>query len=493
MTVPMSYFQGEPLKIGNETQLLIDDNIVEDRWALERVLHPPSKHLLNPILVKDKPWEGDIALSPYVMWDEDFGRYRMWYKCFSLTNYWGAGGPPYHLSYAESDDGINWEKPDLDVSDYPGYPISNVVYTGTYRQRTQGVQVIKNPDQSDPNKRYMYIHVEAIPHPEEGLQSGVNVAYSPDGLRWTLPEPPKHILDYHSDCLNHVVYDPQEEQWLLYCRPIHMFSSGRRDLRVGQIGGRHMRRRVSVMTSKDFINWSYPRTCMYPDEMDTPDYDACTVFRWAGQFIMLYAAMEGDVTGSNEVRLASSQDGVNWERFYTREPYIARGREGDWDAGQVTVSGPPVIQGDTMLIYYSGTPNTQYETTTQSGIAVAMAKVDRFVEQRGGDRPGYLLTKEFVVEGNRIKINTVMPGMAYHEQFIRVEIASHPPLGGHHGSSQPYPGFSFEDSDVLKGSRTDMTVTWNGSADISELAGKPVYLRFEIVNMGLFSFKITQE
>jgi hypothetical protein len=38
-----------------------------------------------------------------------------------------------------------------------------------------------------------------------------------------------------------------------------------------------------------------------------------------------------------------------------------------------------------------------------------------------------------------------------------------------------------------------MTVTWNGSADISELAGKPVYLRFEIVNMGLFSFKITQE
>ena len=74
MSVPMSYFQGEPLKIGNETQLLIDDHIVEDRWALERVLHPPSKHLLNPILVKDKPWEGDIALSPYVMWDDDFGR-----------------------------------------------------------------------------------------------------------------------------------------------------------------------------------------------------------------------------------------------------------------------------------------------------------------------------------------------------------------------------------------------------------------------------------
>ena len=68
-----------------------------------------------------------------------------------------------------------------------------------------------------------------------------------------------------------------------------------------------------------------------------------------------------------------------------------------------------------------------------------MAKVDRFVEQRAGDRPGYLLTREFVLEGNRLTLNTAMPQKPYHEQFMRVEIARHPPLGAHYGSSQPYP------------------------------------------------------
>ena len=127
------------------------------------------------------------------------------------------------------------------------------------------------------------------------------------------------------------------------------------------------------------------------------------------------------------------------------------------------------------------------------GLEPATAKVDRFVEQRAGDRPGYLLTREFVLEGNRLRLNTAMPQKPWHEQLVRVEIARHPPLGRHYGSSQPYPGFSLDDSDELRGTRTDMPVTWNGSPDLSALVGKPVYLRFEIINMGLFSFKVAQE
>ncbi|MCY4376019.1 MAG: hypothetical protein OXC31_19880 [Spirochaetaceae bacterium] len=48
-------------------------------------------------------------------------------------------------------------------------------------------------------------------------------------------------------------------------------------------------------------------------------------------------------------------------------------------------------------------------------------------------------------------------------------------------------------SDELRGTRSDMPVTWNGSRDLSALLGKPVYLRFEIINMGLFAFRVTQE
>ena len=146
MAVPQTYFQDKPLEIGNTTQLLVDDYIVEDRWGLKRVIHPPSKYLKNPILNRDKPWESVMVLQPWVMWDDDFGKYRMWYKCFSKSNNQGGTGPAYYTCYAESDDGFNWEKPLLDVCDFPGHPKSNVVYMSTYGRRTQGTQVLKNPN-----------------------------------------------------------------------------------------------------------------------------------------------------------------------------------------------------------------------------------------------------------------------------------------------------------------------------------------------------------
>ncbi len=485
-----TYFQGQPRQIGNETQLLVDDHVIEDRWRLTRVLHKPEKFLRNPVVVRDKPWEGDFAYRPAILWDEDFGRYRMWYQCFSTSNYYGSGGPPYYLCYAESDDGIAWEKPLLNVCEFPGYGKTNVVYCGTFRNRVQGVQVLKDPRDPDPQKRYKMICLEARPV-QDGFQSGVNMAFSPDGFAWTLPEGP-HLLDYHSDCYNHVVYDPVNHIWLLYCRPIHMFATGRDSGNPpgGKPGSRHMKRRIAAMTSPDLVHWSYPRTVMYPDERDLPDYDSCAVFRYGSHFLMHYAVMEGDQTGSVDSGLASSPDGFNWERFYTRESYLARGREGDWDAGQVFINTAPVQQGERLLIYYTGTTNPQYRESGQAAIGLALTKIDRFAEQRAGDDPGYLLTKEFIFEGKTLHLNTAMDGMTYKNQSVRVEIVRHPPIGGHYGFTQAFEGFSLNDCDPVRGDRTDAVVTWKGNSNLSLLSGRPVYLRFEIQNMGLFSFRV---
>ena len=58
---PFSYFQGEPMRIGNQVQLLMDDYMVEDRWKLTRQSGKVIKHARNPIVVQDKPWEGAAA------------------------------------------------------------------------------------------------------------------------------------------------------------------------------------------------------------------------------------------------------------------------------------------------------------------------------------------------------------------------------------------------------------------------------------------------
>ncbi|GAA3413120.1 hypothetical protein ACFFNY_01160 [Paenibacillus hodogayensis] len=159
-----SYFEGDPLRLGEGPQLLLDDSLIEDRWKLNRVLHRPTNFVKNPILCRDKPWEGDMAFSPWVIWDDDLRLFRMWYECFSLSHYWKRGNDPiYWMCYAESEDGIHWIKPLLDVCPFPGYEKTNVVYCGTHRNRVQGVQIIKNGKTSDPGKNYMMVCLEGVP------------------------------------------------------------------------------------------------------------------------------------------------------------------------------------------------------------------------------------------------------------------------------------------------------------------------------------------
>jgi hypothetical protein len=59
--VPASYFRGEPLRIANQIQLLVDDYAVEDRWKVTRETGAVLKHLRNPVLVQDKPWEEAVG------------------------------------------------------------------------------------------------------------------------------------------------------------------------------------------------------------------------------------------------------------------------------------------------------------------------------------------------------------------------------------------------------------------------------------------------
>lgn len=479
-----SYFDGEPLRLGPGAQLLLDDHLVEDRWALERVLHTPEKFARNPVLLRDKPWEGDVAYRPCVIVDD--GRYRMWYQCFSFTNYYGAGGPPYYLAYAESDDGYEWHKPKLDVCD--GYEDTNVVYAGTHYARLQGVQVWRD-DNDTAARRYKMICVERSPSSDGKLASGVHLSVSPDGLSWSVHGGP--LLDYHSDTHNHVVRDDEQDRWLMYCRPIVMSAVGRRYPRF-QEGGRHTRRRVSVATSPDLRTWSYPRTCLLPDEIEPNDIDSCCVFRWQSHFLMLYASMEGEQSGTNEGRLASSADGLRWQRFHGGTPFLPRGVAGQWDEGQVIPAEGPLRQGEDMLFYYSGFSQPQYDPGRSGGIGLATLRADQFVEQRGADRPGYLLTREFVFDGTGLQLNTIRRGMQYCEQAIRVEIARRPEVGAHAGHVQAIEGFMLEDCDPLRGTRTDAPVSWQGNQDLSSLRGQNVYLRFEIRNMGLFAFTICE-
>jgi hypothetical protein len=173
--LPASYLRGEPLRIGNAFQYLMDDYIIEDRWKLTRRLGRVIKYARNPVVAQDKPWEDAMGAYPSVLYDDKLRKYRMWYQCFNLTNYFAREkGPSYYIGYAESDDAYHWTKPALEGFPFAGHERTNIVSTGRDGVRASAPHVFLNPDQSNPRRRYMMLYMG---------YGKVDLAYSADGLR----------------------------------------------------------------------------------------------------------------------------------------------------------------------------------------------------------------------------------------------------------------------------------------------------------------------
>ena len=504
MTENNSYYHGHPLRLAPGWHLPIDSFLVEDAFRLHRRLRKPAKYPHNPVLFRDKPWEGTSVGPASVFFDPDHGRYRMWYRCANMASYHGAPGPPYYVCHAESDDGIRWEKPILDNSvPIPGHERSNIIYTGTHYPRIQGPQVWRDEDESDPDRRYKMVSLERRPDGEGRFVSGVQLAYSPDGFRWALDDAEPPLIGYHSDCNNHIVRAPSGEGWLLVCRPIALHAGapakGRRpDLPPELCGShRHAGRRVAVAFSPDLKTWSYPRTVLFPDEQDAPDIDQCAVFPVGNHLVMLYSAMEGDDTGRNEVRFASSGDGFAWHRFHSREAFIGRGEAGTWDVGSVQSSFAPVAAGNRMLHYYTGGNLGQHEEGGLhiGGIGVAIGEPRRYVEQCADGDPGFLLTREFILGGDRLHVDTPgWKGPGRDDPELRVEILRHRPVhdagGADDTGTTVCEGYSLKDCDPIRVDLPSAEISWNGNPDLSALRGEAIYLRFFLRHKGLCAFHI---
>lgn len=476
------------LRLSTGPQLLLDDLLVEDRFGLARVMQHPEKHADNPILLPDTPWEADAVQITSVLRDDQLGRYRMWYSSVSRKRYAEGGSKSYQaLAYAESDDGCCWRKPLFDLCPEGEHQQTNLLHWGRGK-------VILNPNTSDPERRFLAVGLYFHDHPSGLRNDGINLLHSADGLHWEV-DGDWHIFDHHSDTKNQLVYDHRQERWLLYCRPA-IYASGRH-------GGRHQRRRMCAMISKDLRDWTYPEVVLYPDERDLPDYDHVQVFNYGSHLLMLYVAMAGDDTGRMHMRLASSADGIRWTRFHTYEDFIPHGEEGSYDAGIVSASSPPVRRGDDLLVYYNAMNLGQHEREESSVAwvgsgALSVMKPDRFVAQRAGDRDGWLLTRHFLLEGNTLRINMATTASG----AVQVEVVKRPPRDGHtdyyvaqhekKGYTHAYDCFGLDDCQPLTGDRIDQPVQWQGR-DLSELVGQPVYLRFRLRNADLFSFTITNE
>ena len=101
--------------------LLLDSRIVGAVTGAELVVGKAVKHKCNPLMLMDKPWEVTVNnLYPNILYDEQRNLFRCWYLVYGSGRYDG-------LCYAESRDGIVWEKPNLGLVELNGSKDNNLI------------------------------------------------------------------------------------------------------------------------------------------------------------------------------------------------------------------------------------------------------------------------------------------------------------------------------------------------------------------------------
>nr|MBC8874344.1 hypothetical protein [Planctomycetota bacterium] len=99
---------------------------------------------------------------------------------------------------------------------------------------------------------------------------------------------------------------------------------------------------------------------------------------------------------------------------------------------------------------------------------------------RGPYSGGELITKPLTFSGSRLTVNYATSAAG----SLRVELQT--PDG------QPIEGFALADCQEIIGDRIDDTVRWKGVEDVTQLAGKPVRLRFVLSDADLYSIRFAE-
>ena len=496
----------EPIHVGRQKQLFIDDRFVANSAGVDVVMNP-ARMQDESVLVADRPWEASVAAYNTII--EDGGRYRMWYDFIPPEG--DPSGITRGVAYAESSDGFHWEKPEIGLVEITGSKANNVVIPrlpDAPRGETEGGTVLLDPNPDcRPGERYKFwTKIRAIPDEDvaRGMVGQFWQMYSDDGIHWNVY--PKDTEFVPCDTQNVPLWDDRLGRYVGYGRT-------RKQMNGFRVRG------VGRTESEDFRTWTDMVEVFRPDDEDwrwmpRPEWrdrlggyvdvytNAAMKYPYAQDvYVMLPTFLyhwesvrvveaEGDEAGdmhvnfpdTGDVRLVTSRDGISWQQAPGRRPFLPVGLEGTPSSRQVYAAPGVVRVGDTLRHYYYGT-NANHSGQVDSGerdtgVFVAESRLDGFVSVDTPYDGGWLLTPPIVFEGGRLELNvdTGAGGLA------RVEIQD--------ADGYPIQGFTKEDCGTLNGNAVRMPVRFDG-ADLGSLAGRPVRLRIETFTTKLYAFQFS--
>jgi len=356
-------------------ELLFDDEWIDRKAGVRRVPGPVRKEP-ELVLRPGAPWEEDVRGGHAVIFDDEAGKFKLWYRALTseraersderdvVSSERDPAKRRTFLCYAESSDGVVWERPPLGLFDYQGNRDNNILREVDHGDSVWW-NVLKDPDEPDPDRRYKslgftgQIKTSTIAGIAPG-RKGVGVAYSPDGLHW--PDRPRHIMDTEDltdcDCIL-PCREPTTGKWVAFFRP-----------RTSP-----KRRYIGYAESDDFDHWTCPRMLLTPDIGDPEWYEfyGLTVgciggWRVGGLWIYHNNPDFSPMT----MELVYSRDGLTYHRPMPGEQFVPLGKTGEYDSRMVRGVGL-IERGPECLIFYDGSNGTHGS--------------DRFMEMQPGACP----------------------------------------------------------------------------------------------------------
>ena len=484
----------DPIEIGSRRELFADQALVErmEGKAALQLHHPQQREIA---LSFDKPWEGNASGYPTVFKDGDL--YRMYYRGhrYILDPPPLRQAQPEVVCYAESRDGVHWDRPNLGLFDWPitqnnsGNKDNNILWRGGAETHNFAPFLDTNPN-CPADQKYKAVGGTTA-------SNGLLTFKSADGVHWSPLSNGPVVTQGAFDSHNTVFWDAEHQRYSMYMR--YFSEDNFKGLR--SIGFSH---------STDFQNWSTPVGLTYPDSPPQQMYTNQILPYYRASHILLgfptrfvsrpftphakqlepiqaRAQFEASLRTSGAYTGAEVTDGVfmssrdglafhRWDEAFLRPGPQAEGR---WIYGDnyqsyglfETKADVPGLPHEISLHFNEGAWRDEMHRLRRYTI-----RLDGFVSLSAPLAGGELITKPIKFSGNQLSLNysTSAAGNLY------VEIQD--------AAGQPIPGFTLADADELFGDTTEQVVTWKGHSEVSQLAGQPIRLRFVLKDADLFSF-----
>jgi hypothetical protein len=432
-------------------RLFLNDRDIALRQGLHRMIHPVRREETAPVLAADGQEEGTGIGYASVVRDPRSGLSRIWYSC--------------HVDdlarLAVSEDGTNWLRQGPAVVDGHRFRIDNLALVpvgpeadGWFKDaQLAGFAYCKGSAKDQKAVRGLHLirwrDGELLEIREPGILSGV-------GDRSSL------------------TYDDLTGEYLLISRP----SGQAPGFRTDELD----RPRVAnLWKSRNLIDWENQGIILKHDDSDPHDLQIYGLqpFRYGNGFLALVEVYHQGIERL-DTQLASSSDGIRWERVGDRTPTIPLGGEGGWDSHwTVSTYNAPFPDGDRLQIYYIGA-GTKHGSGARHrrGIGLASIRKDGWVSLEAGREDGVMATPPLPLQAEmRLEVNVNAFSGYFSAEVWSVE--ENRPLRGYEGNASRVEGVD----------STRHVVAWRDKRAVSPIEGGRCYLRFSMKQASFFSYR----